>query len=228
MEDKPKMSVQPSLSEVIVGGTSVPQLTFESKPSIEKTNTPVPQDQEMSHAENEDDVDEHVQHTLSLPISKIKRIFKMDPDYFAASQSAVYATGLATELFIQHFVEQASMFAKLEKRKKIVYKDFSNAVSGHDSLNFLSDTVPKTAPIGELIKKNAVTTDINDELTIVDEDRVDEIESVEKKKPILANGQQTLNFGNSSSLPIKKSVLQDLVSQDPAPQAGSKDVEMID
>lgn len=224
MENTPEVSSRHNLHEVMVGSTPVPQLTFESSPNV---NSPVPQDQDMLQQENEDEEDdEHGQQTLSLPISKIKRIFKMDPDYLAASQSAVYATGIATELFIQHFVEQASMFAKLEKRKKITYKDFSNAVAGHDSLNFLSDTIPKTAPIGELMQKKAITTDINDELTLVEDDRTDEIEAVEKKQPVLPKGQQTLNFGTNSAVPIKKAVLQDLVSQEPAPQ--NQDTIMLD
>lgn len=172
--------------------------------------------------EDEDDEDEEEEETLSLPLSKIKRIFKMDSDYLAASQSAVYATGLATELFIQYFTEQALVLAKMDKRKKLQYKDFSNAVAGQDSLYFLSDTVPKTQPIGELISKKKInaneetnevaTTEHNDE----GEMEVDEpVEETKKLKP-LAKGQQTLNFGsnNKNPVPMKKAVIDDLMTAD--------------
>lgn len=116
-------------------------------------------DMEIAESDEEYDTDQK----LSLPIAKIKRIFKLDPDFLGASQSAVYATGLATELFIQYFAEQASLLAKMDKRKKLQYKDFSNAVGAHDSLNFLSDTVPKTQPLEDLIKKKKINLTKADE-----------------------------------------------------------------
>lgn len=158
---------------------------------------------------------------LTLPISKIKKIFKMDPDYLAASQSAVYATGVATELFVQYFVEHATLSAKVDKRKKVLYKDFSSAVSTQDSLLFLSDTVPKTQPIGELISQKKVNL-IGDNA----EDDTPELETTEsdipapvvkKAKPssTLSKGQQTLNFlADKDIKPIKKAVIHDLMSND--------------
>ena len=104
----------------------------------------------------QEESDSSDEQQMSLPISKIKRIFKMDPDYIGSTKGAVYATGLATELFVQYFVEHASLLAKMDKRKKIQYKDFANAVSSHDSLNFLGDTVPRTSPVGELVKKKQI------------------------------------------------------------------------
>jgi DNA polymerase epsilon subunit 4 len=156
----------------------------------------------------EDDEQDIPQPSLSLPLSKIKRVFKMDPDYVAASQSAVYATGVATELFIQYFVEQASMFAKVDKRKKIQYKDFSNAVANHDALAFLSDTVPKTAPIGDLVRNKAVTVDTNEEIAIKDDKTIEK--DLDRNQRVLPKGQQTLNF--SSGTPIKKAVIHDLIA----------------
>lgn len=158
---------------------------------------------------------------LTLPISKIKKIFKMDPDYLAASQSAVYATGVATELFVQYFVEHATLSAKVDKRKKILYKDFSNAVSTQDSLLFLSDTVPKTQPIGELIsqkKVNLIGDNAEDDTPEVDTTEAETPAPVVKKaKPAssLAKGQQTLSFlANKDVKPIKKAVIHDLMSND--------------
>lgn len=160
---------------------------------------------------------------LTLPISKIKKIFKMDPEYLAASQSAVYATGVATELFVQYFVEQATLSAKVDKRKKILYKDFSNAVSTQDSLLFLSDTVPKTQPIGELISQKKVNL-IGDDIEVDTPEVAAESTEVEtpapvakkaKQAPVLAKGQQTLNFQATKEVkPIKKAVIHDLMTND--------------
>ncbi|KAI5967447.1 DPB3 [Candida theae] len=170
---------------------------------------------------------------MSLPLSKIKKIFKMDPDYLGASQGAVYATGLATELFVQYFVEQASLMAKVDKRKKIQYKDFANAVASHDALNFLSDTIPKTHAIGDLIQKKKVNT--LDSIHPM-KDKEDNHKSSKaptnvatKPDPILPKGQQILNFGVAprSEAPVKKAGINDLVSsQNDSDVAESQDVEM--
>lgn len=114
--------------------------TEQSQPEEQTQTEEKASQQDKSESNNEQD---ESQSNLTLPIARIKRIFKLDPDYAGASASAVYTAGLATELFVQYFVEQASLLAKMDKRKKIQYKDFANAVSAHDSLNFLSDTVPK-------------------------------------------------------------------------------------
>ncbi|CUM66261.1 uncharacterized protein PRCAT00003922001 [Priceomyces carsonii] len=170
-----------------------------------------------------DDLDDGIQEDeelLTLPLSKIKKIFKMDPDYLAASKGAVYATGLATELFIQYFVEQASLLAKMDRRKKIQYKDLSNAVSSHDSLSFLSDTVPKAIPIRELMENNKINLSKADQVKLSKEenkatginDEVVPVEDVEKNT--LPKGQQQLNFPISkpTNPPFKKSVIKDLVT----------------
>lgn len=187
---------------------------------ISASATPVPE-VEMTDAdgppstlpEPEDDDDD--EESLTLPLSKIKRIFKMDPDFLAASQSAVYATGIATELFIQYFVEHASVLAKMDKRKRVLYKDFSNAVSGQDALRFLSDTVPKTQQLGLLIQQNKVN--LIEEPANMTEYRVpEEAENavLEPPKtlipPVLPKGQQTLTFIQQQ--PPKKVVTDALVS----------------
>lgn len=125
--------------------TSPPALVSETA----TPNPQVPQDMDVDEEEEEEEED---QASISLPLSKIKRIFKMDPEYLGASQAAVFATGAATELFIQYITEQAALLAKMEKRKKIMYKDFSTVVSSQDSLNFLSDTIPKTIPLREVFQ----------------------------------------------------------------------------
>lgn len=152
---------------------------------------------------------------LSLPISKIKKIFKMDPDYVSASSGALYATGLATELFVQYLVEQASVNARMEKRKKLQYKDFSHAVSAQESLHFLSDTVPKAQPIGELIQQKKINVSTDQPDILGDDSNGTEVAPTNTTAPApLPKGQQTLPFGAPNPEPVKKAVLHDLMADD--------------
>lgn len=161
---------------------------------------------------------------MSLPLSKIKKIFKMDPDYFSASQGAVFATGAATELFVQYFMEHAAMIARMEKRKKIQYKDLSNVVSTQDALHFLSDTVPKTQPVGQAIKENKINlldedqrkySDVNDQENPQSPQKAVE-EPIKAPTRALPKGQQTLSFEPVKKPTIKKAVIHDLMSTDDA------------
>ncbi|MCP8718034.1 MAG: NFYB/HAP3 family transcription factor subunit [Asgard group archaeon] len=212
--------------------------TEQSQPEEQTQTEEKASQQDKSESNNEQD---ESQSNLTLPIARIKRIFKLDPDYAGASASAVYTAGLATELFVQYFVEQASLLAKMDKRKKIQYKDFANAVSAHDSLNFLSDTVPKTHPIGELVQQKKVhvkqpTSKVSEPSTNgTSDDPVASASSPTGARPknILPKGQQTLNFpiANSNSVQkpegTQKNSILDLVTRDDETDA-DKDVIMKD
>lgn len=127
----------------------------------------------------EEDEEEESSGTSVLPLSKIKKIFKTDPEHVSASEAAVFSTAIATELFIQYFTEQASLIARSEKRKKLQYKDFSSAVTNIEQLNFLSDTVPKTVNLKKLVDQNKVNY------------------STKNKQQPLSKGQQTLSLGST-------------------------------
>lgn len=165
--------------------------------------------------------------SMSLPISKIKKILKMDPDYVSASQGAVFATGAATELFVQYLVEQASMNAKSEKRKKIQYKDLSAAVSSHELLHFLGDTIPKTQTVEKALKEKRINVSEEDRGThkeLLGETGKDSevgaansggiAAETEKQKPVLGKGQTTLPFQSIVNANVKKAGLLDLIAAD--------------
>lgn len=157
---------------------------------------------------DEDDDDD----TLSLPLSKIKKIFKMDPDYVAALQSAVYATGLATELFIQHMVEQAASMARMGKRKKINYVDFSDAVKGHESLMFLRDTVPEKRRLDELMAQKVL--DALGQPTELDPTAA-ALQPAAEEEASPPPPSTTLQFGATAKdegRPLKKAVITDLIA----------------
>lgn len=190
---------------------------------------------------------EHVD-ALSLPQAKIRRIMQMDPAYVGVSRGAVYATGLATELFIQHLTEQASLMAKVDRRKKIQYKDLSSAVDHHDAFSFLSDTIPKTQILADLVKNNSValstdTLPLEPDFSFSSGKSLREAPEVSAKtkkpkpdhsKPAQASlpkGQQTLAFAHNSVSVPGPSVLIDLVDTETQPSSAEivgADVEMHD
>ena len=224
---------EPREEALTVTSQSEPSATI---PKLDDQNAADPQPEQQPQLNQEQD---EFQNNLTLPISKIKKIFKMDPEYTGASASAVYTAGLATELFVQYFAEQASLLAKMEKRKKIQYKDFSNAVASHDALNFLSDTIPRTQPIGELVQQKKINVKQTAPKTTKDNSDVNANPQVGDivKKDLLAKGQQTLNFpiANSASVktpegPVKKSVILNLVTteDDRSTKDGDDDVVMKD
>lgn len=135
--------------------------------------------------------------TSVLPLTKIKKIFKTDPEHVSASEAAVFSTAIATELFIQYFTEQASLIARSEKRKKLQYKDFSSAVTNIEQLNFLSDTVPKTVNLKKLVDQNKVNY------------------SSSKQQQPLSKGQQTLNLGQTGQKKTTHTEDDDLPESDP-------------
>lgn len=185
----------------------MPSDTPDTSPGPDET----PPVAETAAAEPEEEIDDD---TMALPLLKIKRIFKMDPDYVSASAGAVYATGVATELFVQFLVEHATMLAKMDKRKKIQYKDFSSAVASHDALYFLSDTIPKTQPVGEAMKLRRINVSEEDQQKHSEAYPVEVAEVADpapEKKP-LPKGQATLPF--VAKLTVKKAGLLDLMSSE--------------
>lgn len=74
---------------------------------------------------------------VKLPISRIRRIIKTDPDVSLASQEAMVVLTKATELFVQHLSREAVVYTFQGKRKTIQRKDLDCAVDRTDSLAFL-------------------------------------------------------------------------------------------
>ena len=93
---------------------------------------------------------------LALPMSRIKKIVKLDPEHISSTESANYVLGMATEMFVRQFAVDASEITRSKGRKKVMYADAQKAVSNVDIYAFMRDIVPKRAPIGELMSKGLV------------------------------------------------------------------------
>ncbi len=93
---------------------------------------------------------------LHLPMSRIKKIIKLDPEHISSTESANYVLGVATELFIKQLTLDSSTITKNKGRKKITYDDMHHVVSSADIYSFMRDIVPKRAAIGELMSKGII------------------------------------------------------------------------
>ena len=103
--------------------------------------------------DNKDGKEETV---LALPMSRIKKIVKLDPEHISSTESANYVLGMATEMFVRQFAIDAREITKSKGRKKVMYADAQKAVSNVDIYSFMRDIVPKRAPIGELMSKGLI------------------------------------------------------------------------
>lgn len=60
---------------------------------------------------------------IKLPVARVKKIIKEDPDIKVVKQTAVIAIAKSTELFLEFLVKQSLVNTKSDGRKIIQYKD---------------------------------------------------------------------------------------------------------
>lgn len=108
-----------------------------------------------------------------LPLSKVKKIAKMDEDYVVTSQHAMVAVTHATELFIQSMVEQATMLNHLRnpknKQVRLTLEDLQQCVNRRDEFKFLEDTINND----ESANTNTKVYKQTEKLTIASNDTMD-------------------------------------------------------
>ncbi|WPH04695.1 Hypothetical protein R9X50_00758800 [Acrodontium crateriforme] len=95
--------------------------------------------------------------TVSLPLARVKKIINADEDTANCSNNAAFLITVATEMFLQHLVDQSFNIVKSERkpRRNIQYRDVANAVARVENLEFLSDVVPKTTTYKQYKQKQA-------------------------------------------------------------------------
>ncbi|KTW30827.1 hypothetical protein T552_00539 [Pneumocystis carinii B80] len=101
-------------------------------------------------------IEQDITGTSVLPISKIKKIIRIDDDIVQCSSNSAFLIAIATEMFIQYMVQQGLLMCLNENKKIIQYRHLANAVSRFDNLEFLSDTIPKTIAFKDIpLKKTS-------------------------------------------------------------------------
>ncbi|KAK8718904.1 hypothetical protein OTU49_014373 [Cherax quadricarinatus] len=83
------------------------------------------------------DGNEERESELRLPLARIKRIMKADPDLNLASQDAVFLVAKATELFIESLVQEAYQYTCQSRKKTVSRRDVDNSIEAIEALAFL-------------------------------------------------------------------------------------------
>lgn len=103
-----------------------------------------------------------------LPLARIRRLIKLDPQVSSVSSDAVSLASVATEMFCEHLAKQASIYADREKRKTILYKDVCKAINSDERLGWAKEIVPEAITFAKALeaqKKVSEETDTLQEVT---------------------------------------------------------------
>lgn len=87
---------------------------------------------------------------VRIPVARIKRIIKQDPDIMAVNNTAVFNVAGAVQLFVGHVAEQALLNARANGRARLTYNDFARAIANNEELGFLRELVPETVPFQQV------------------------------------------------------------------------------
>jgi len=78
----------------------------------------------------------------TLPLARIKKVMKMDPDVKMISSDAPLLLSKACEIFISEVTSRSWMLAEINKRRTLQRVDVAGAVGQSDQFDFLIDIVP--------------------------------------------------------------------------------------
>lgn len=78
-----------------------------------------------------------------LPLARIKKVMKSDPDVKMISADAPILFSKACEIFISEVTARAYLVAEQHKRRTLAKADVARALSKSDQFDFLIDIVPR-------------------------------------------------------------------------------------
>lgn len=99
-----------------------------------------------------EDEDNNEPRRIQLPLNRVKRIIKVDPEVKNCSNLAAIMITLATEEFIRYFVSKAETMMRVDKRRTLQYRHISNTVTRIEQLEFLMNLLPR-----EVVQKTSAT-----------------------------------------------------------------------
>ncbi|KAI1790629.1 histone-fold-containing protein [Ganoderma leucocontextum] len=85
-----------------------------------------------------------------LPLARIKKVMKSDPDVKMIAADAPILFCKACEVFIAEITARAFIIADSNKRRTLSRADIAKALSKSDQFDFLIDIVPREEPPGGL------------------------------------------------------------------------------
>ena len=59
----------------------------------------------------------------AVPMARVKRLCKEDPDVDKLASDAVLAISAATEVFLEYFIQHAWQYTRRDKRRTVQYRD---------------------------------------------------------------------------------------------------------
>ncbi|MEJ1271658.1 chromatin accessibility complex 1 [Cricetulus griseus] len=83
------------------------------------------------------------QRLVSLPLSRIRVIMKSSPEVSSINQEALVLTAKATELFVQYLATCSYRHGSGKTKKALTYSDLASTAEDSETLQFLSDILPK-------------------------------------------------------------------------------------
>ncbi|KAI0773538.1 histone-fold-containing protein [Fomes fomentarius] len=83
-----------------------------------------------------------------LPLARIKKVMKSDPDVKMIAADAPILFCKACEIFIAEITARAFIIADSNKRRTLSRADIAKALSKSDQFDFLIDVVPRDEPPG--------------------------------------------------------------------------------
>ncbi|KAF9083988.1 hypothetical protein BGX29_002804 [Mortierella sp. GBA35] len=98
-----------------------------------------------------------------LPLARIKKVMKSDPEVKMISAEAPILFSKACEIFICEVTRRAWLHAEENKRRTLQRSDVANAVSRSDQFDFLIDIVPREEPPKPSSKKSSTREDVASE-----------------------------------------------------------------
>ncbi|KAK0448224.1 uncharacterized protein ARMOST_04335 [Armillaria ostoyae] len=102
----------------------------------------------------------------ALPLARIKKVMKSDPDVKMIAADAPILFCKACEIFIAEITARAFIIADSNKRRTLSRSDIAKALSKSDQFDFLIDIVPREElpfPTGSVVRKAGGTENIKQE-----------------------------------------------------------------
>mmetsp|Transcript_6491 Transcript_6491/g.21035 ORF Transcript_6491/g.21035 Transcript_6491/m.21035 type:complete len:177 (-) Transcript_6491:31-561(-) len=106
-------------------------------------------------------------HELQVPISRVKRVMRADPDVHIVPRDVAWAVGKAMEHFVVKLSKDAYRYTAGDGRKHMAYKDLANAIADVECYDVFVDHVPRKLAVAdakELLAKRIDNAKKNQEL----------------------------------------------------------------
>ncbi|CAL9730728.1 protein Dls1p [Monosporozyma unispora] len=115
--------------------------------------------------------------TMNIWLEKVENISKNDPDWMDLSSDSIAATVFATQYLIQSLTQDSLLLSSYRQSQltpghqlpppelTLNYNDIADCISIKDQYSFLSDMIPRTKNLKDLVRENKIryTTFVNND-----------------------------------------------------------------